>query len=67
MVAKNKFKTVLELKYKILVTELTKSSTGPSKSGSFKCGKSKYKTCKIISGMPKCYQPRDWRHIFYHF
>ena len=43
-----KFKTVLELKYKILDTELTKSSPGPSKAGSFKCGKSQCKTCKII-------------------
>ena len=45
-----KFKTVLELKYKILDTELTKkkSSPGPIKTGSFKCGKSQCKTCKII-------------------
>ena len=43
-----KFKTVLELKYKILDTELTKSTPGPSKVGSFKCGKSQCKTCKII-------------------
>ena len=43
-----KFKTFLELKYKILDTELTKSSPGPSKAGSFKCGKSQCKTCKII-------------------
>ena len=43
-----KFKTVLELKYKILDTELTKSSPGPSKAGSFKCRKSQCKTCKII-------------------
>ena len=43
-----KLKTVLELKYKILDTELTKSSPGPSKAGSFKCGKSQCKTCKII-------------------
>ena len=43
-----KFKTVLELKYKILDTELTKSSLGPSNAGSFKCGKSQCKTYKII-------------------
>ena len=43
-----KFKPVLELKYKILDTELTKSSPGPSKAGCFKCGKSQCKTCKSI-------------------
>ena len=43
-----KCKAVLELKYNILDTELTKSSPGPSKAGSFKCGKSQCKTFKII-------------------
>ena len=62
-----KFKTVLELKYKILDTELTKSSPGPSKAGSFKCGKSQCKTCKIIVECQKIYQPSHKRHIFYHF
>ena len=42
------FKPVLELKYKILNTELTKPNQCPSKAGSFKCGKSQCKTCKII-------------------
>ena len=48
-----KFKTVLELKYKILDTELTKSP-GLSKAGSLKCGKSQCKTCKIIVECQNC-------------
>ena len=63
-----KFKTVLELKYKILDKELTKSSLGPSKARSFKCGKGQCKkNMKNHRGMPKCYQPCNRRHLFYHF
>ena len=46
MDAKNKIPNRLELKYNILDTELTKSSPGPSKAGSFKCGKCQCKNAK---------------------